>query len=293
MLQTCLEKRVIAMAAVISIGCLAAESRADLNTGLRNYWAFDDNANDSAGDYPGTASTVVDNGTFSGANGTAGIAYAPGKFGNGIEQNGAAGANQNDGFVLVNRSADTLYGSTSTVTTSMWVKAAGFDTSWQTMLAHGEGSQYRIARRGEDNVASYAGGSGDIPGSALGPVLLDEAWHHVVAISEGGVSTRLWVDGGLVATGDPPTIDDQGNSSPADPNLYIGANPQTGDQNREWWGGIDDVAQWDRALDESEIGLIHSSGVDGISVGQLVPEPSSALLLLLGTLALGRRSRKR
>ena len=50
---------------------------------------------------------------------------------------------------------------------------------------------------------SYAGGSGDIPGSALGTDVTDGEWHHLVAISEHEVSTRLWVDGELVATGDP------------------------------------------------------------------------------------------
>ncbi len=141
------------------------------------------------------------------------------------------------------------------------------------MLAHGEGSQYRIVRRDADPVASYAGGSGDAPASAIGP---DTGWHHILAISEGGVSTRIWVDGGLVETGAVPTIDDNGNSSPADPDLFIGANPQTGANNREWWGEIDDVAQWDRVLDESEIATIYQSGVAGQPLGAFIPEPSSA-----------------
>jgi hypothetical protein len=122
---------------------------------------------------------------------------------------------------------------------------------------------------------------------------LDDAWHHIVGVSENGVSTRFWVDGGLVATGDPPTITDNGNDNPADSNLNIGANPQTGDQNREWWGGIDDVAQWDRALTDDEIGQIYTAGAAGAPLGSLIPEPSSIALLLMGAIGLGLRRRKR
>lgn len=289
-------RNLVAFAVVVLTGFAAAPSLAGLEDGLRNYWEFNGSLNDVAGDFAGTANTVVDNGTFAGANGTDGIDFGPGNFGGGIEQNGAgggAGGQENDGFVLVPRSADTLYGSTSTVTTSMWVKAAGFDTNWQTMLAHGEGNQYRIARRGGDvpPVASYAGGSGDIPASGIGPALDDDAWHHVLAISEGGVSTRIWVDGGLVETGAAPTIDDNGNGNPNDPDLYIGANPQTGANNREWWGEIDDVGQWDRVLTDVEIGSIYEAGQGGAPLATLIPEPSSVTLLLFGLL--GLRFRKR
>ncbi len=185
-------------------------AHAAFETGLLNYWQFEGDLVDAAHGLPGTASTVADNGVFDGTNGTGGINYGVGLFGAGIEQNGAA--LQDDGFVRVARSADTLRAGQS-VSISAWVKAAGFDTSWQTILAHGEGNQYRIARRGGDvpPVAAYAGGSGDIPTSVIGPPLDDDGWHHILAISENGVSTRIWVDGGLVETGAAPTITDNGN----------------------------------------------------------------------------------
>ena len=46
--------------------------------------------------------------TTTGLKGTGGIGYDAGLFGNAIRQNGASGAAQNDGFVDVSRSADTL-----------------------------------------------------------------------------------------------------------------------------------------------------------------------------------------
>ena len=278
----------VAMLVAFAVGFLAAQANAGVLDGLNNYWDFDNNLNDT-----GPAGSVADNGVFDGANGTAGIGYGPGYLGTGgLEQNGAGGANENDGFVRVARSADTLYGTTSTVSTSLWVRASDFDTNWQTILAHGEGANYRIARRGSDNVASYAGGSGDIPGSAIGPDLSDNLWHHVVAISDGGVDTQIWVDNMLVETGGAAAIDDQGNSNPIDADLFIGANPQTGGQNREWWGEIDDVGQWGRALNSGEISMIYEAGRAGTPlIG--VPEPSALGLLVFGLLGFAGLRRKR
>lgn len=282
-----------------ALAALAVNSNAALVTGLVNYWNFDNNLSDGAHGLAGTSSSVADNGTFAGVNGTAGIAYGAGLFGgNGIELNGASAAKQNDGYVSVTRSADTLFGanatnpaSPNTVTTSMWVTVAGNDQDWQTMISHGEGNQYRFARRGNSVTnAAYAGGAGDIPGSNIGPNLSGGGWHHVLGISEGGVNTRLWVDGTLVATGGAPVIDDLRTGGTL--NLAIGANPDTGAQNREWWGQIDDVAQWNRALTDIEVGEIWGGGsASARSLGSLIPEPASSLLGLLGLAAILRRRR--
>ncbi|MFT4551067.1 MAG: hypothetical protein ACI8XO_004112 [Verrucomicrobiales bacterium] len=249
-----------------------------LGIGLVNYWCFDNESlEDVAHSQSLGESSVADDGAFAGANGTAGIAFGTGLFDGGITLNGAV--SQNDGFVEVPRSADTLFGANATnpaapntLSTSVWVQAADFDASWQTILSHGEGNQYRIARRGGDvpEIAAYAGGSGDIPGAAgVGPAITaGTGWHHIVAVSEGSVSTRLWVDGTLVATGAAPTIDDAKTGGAL--NLNIGANPDTGANNREWLGDIDDVAQWNRVLDESEIAAIYNAGLAEASLKQLL-----------------------
>ena len=271
---------------------LSSIARADLSDGLRNYWTFDDNLEDAASDFGGS-STIEDDGAFDGTNGTGGISFDGGLFGQAVSLNGAAAGMQNDGFVRVARSADTLYEATDTLTTSLWVQTEGTNTGWQTILSHGEGNQYRIAWRDGTNppTVAYAGGSAEGPASPT--AILDSDWHHIVAVSEANVDTRLYYDGQLVSTGPAPVINDQGNSSPADPDLFIGANPQTGANNREWWGRIDDVAQWDRALSVEEIGLIYNGGLAGNSLGSVIPEPTSvALLLLCGLFAFGL-SRKR
>jgi hypothetical protein len=295
--QTLTKIGLLCLAIAVGLG-IALPADAGLETGLLNYWQFEGDLNDTAPLFPGTASTVADNGVFDGTNGTGGINFDVGLFGAGIAQDGAAGAAQDNGFVRVARSADTLRGGQS-VSISAWVKAAGFDTDWQTILSHGEGSQYRIARRGGDipPVASYAGGSGDIPTSGIGPALDDDAWHHIVAISENGVSTRIWVDGGLVETGAAPTITDNGNDGApggSTPDLFIGANPQTGANNREWWGSIDDVAIWDRPLDELDVTVLYQAGQSGVSLAGLIPEPSALSLCGLALLGLlGLRSKQR
>lgn len=265
-------------AAIASLtAAVAPSAKAQLAEGLVNYWNFDNNLADQAALIPGTASSVADDGTFAGANGVTGIAYGSGLFGSaGIELDG--NTNTNNGFVEIPRSDDTLFGANatnpaapSTLTISMWINAAGFDQNWQTMISHGEGTQYRIARRGGDlpEVAAYAGGSGDIPNPASGPAIsAGTGWHHIVAISEGGVSTRLWVDNTLVATGAAPVIDDARTGGTL--NLAIGANPDTGANNREWWGEIDDVAQWNRVLTEAEITEIFDAGAIEQSLGDLI-----------------------
>ena len=273
-------------ALTMSLGVLFALSsiaRADLSTGLRNYWTFNGNLEDSASDFAGDASTVEDNGSFAGSAGTPGISYGAGQFGQAISLNGAGTvATQGDGYVSVNRSADTLYGTTDTLTTSLWVQTEGTNTGWQTILSHGEGNQYRFAWRDATvpPTVAYAGGSAEGPASPT--AVLNTSFHHIVGVSEAGVSTRLYYDGQLVSTGPAPNIDDQGNSGPLNANLFIGANPQTGANNREWWGRIDDVAQWSRALSAVEIGNIYSRGVAGRSLATIIPEPSVVALLLCG-----------
>jgi hypothetical protein len=162
---------------------------------------------------------------------------------------------------------------TGSVSISAWFRVDGFGKDWQALVAKGEGSAYRLHRRGAETGMSYAGGSGEGPG--LSPAVDDGALHHAVAISENQVSTRLWLDGVLVSEGGPPTIVNDGNMNarnPTNPPLYIGENPQTG--NRTWNGLIDDVAIWNRPLTEEEVASLWNGGT-GNSLGSLI-DPSTA-----------------
>lgn len=230
-----------------------------LALGLLSYWNFDAGLTDVAHTGFFTDSGVADDGTFVGLE-TDSFISQTGLFGGALEQNGG------DGHVEVTASADTLRGATDSLSVSTWFKVTALDSNWQTLLSHGEGSQWRIARRSSEPTMSYAGGAGDIPGAGVGPAIDDGEWHHLVSISDPVLGqTALYIDGALVATGGTPNIEDMNNGEV--PNLWIGANPQSG--NREWNGFIDDLAIWNRPLTEEEIQSIYNGGI-GASIGALL-----------------------
>ena len=193
-------------------------------------------------------------------------------------------------MVTVPKSADTIATGES-LTVSAWFRVDAFDGgNWQALIAHGEGSDWRIARQNGASTLAYAGGTGDLGGGTNGPdVLTGSLWHHVVAITEHDVSTRIWIDGALIGTsGSAPNLANDTRAT----DLLIGGNQQPGGDFRGWNGGIDDVALWNRPLSESEIGLIYNSGQLGTSLGAItVPEPSSGLLGFLGLALIARRRR--
>jgi hypothetical protein len=223
-----------------------SHSFGQLTNGLLNYWNFEGDYKDTAGSFAGSASTFADDGT---ANSEDAVKIeADGQFGKYGKFAGDAG----EAFVEVPDSEDILRVGKS-VTISAWFRTPAFTRSWQALIAHGEGSDYRVARNGDGQTMAYAGGTGDIGGGA---VASDGAWHHLVAISEHGVSTRLWIDGSLAATGGAPNISNNGAGR-----LLIGGNPNdAGGAYRSWAGDIDDVGMWSRPLTPAEIGLIYDSG---------------------------------
>lgn len=227
---------------------------------LLAYWNFDNNLDDIAHTLPGE-SMVADNGAFTGPE--TDVFYATeGLFGSSaLEQNGGAG------WVTVPSSVDTLRKIDNAVSVSAWVKVTGFTVGWQSIIAHGEGLQWRLARRATELTAAYAGGATDIPGVNVGPdIQSDGAWHHIVGVSDPVVgSTSIYFDGLLVGTGLAPTLENKRANDAAIPDLFIGANPQAID--REWNGQIDDVAVWGRGLTQEEVTEIFQAGV---SLGDLI-----------------------
>ena len=94
----------------------------------------------------------------------------------------------------------------------------------------------------------------------------------------------------LVATGGAPSINNEGNIAGTNPSLQIGGNPQTG--NRTWDGLLDDVGIWNRPLTAAEVGVIYNAGLQGNSLGTIIPEPSSIVLAVFGLAFLGLRRRR-
>lgn len=230
---------------VLSLG----HAYGQLGEGLLNYWNFEGDFRDSAAFLAGNASTAEDHGTPANADLVT------------IQEGGLMGkfANFDRSYIIVPDTEDITAGGES-LSISAWFRVGTFDTTWQALIAHGEGSDYRIARNGDQTTLAYAGGTGDIVG---GPAVNDGEWHHVVAITESGVSTSLWVDGQFVTSGGAPTIVNSGLG-----NLFIGENP--GATGRRWVGDMDDIAFWNRPLTDTEIETIYSSGVAGTPISGLI-----------------------
>lgn len=278
------------MLAFAVISAIASPSMAEVHDGLINYWNFDGNFDDTAGSIPGNTSTKADNGSQPGS----AVSLA-----NWTDVNPDAAAlgqygvfdGTSEGYVEVPDSADIVRAG-GAVSISAWLRVNSFTKGWQALLAHGEGSDYRIARRGGgSNIMSYAGGTGDIPtNDSTGPNVNDGNWHHVVAISPifmDQAGSQLWVDGVQVATGGNTAVSDNGSGR-----LMIGGNPDTGGF-RTWHGDIEDVGMWDRPLTGEEIGLIFTSGQNGVPLSA-IPEPSTGLLIMLaaGAVPFFRRRRR-
>ena len=148
---------------------------------LVSYWNFDDNVDDLA-----TAGNTTDNGSW----------FGTANYNNGILGNGLGLDETN--YVSVPDSLDVAR-TGSDLTVSVWRTVETFNKNWQCLVAKGEGSNWRIHRQSSNDNIAFAGGSGDIVGSNIN----DGQWHHIVAVSEAGVSTRLFVDGSLIPSGMP------------------------------------------------------------------------------------------
>ena len=185
------------------------------------------------------AGASVDDANWLGA-----AAYTPGVFGEAIDLTGS-------NYLSASHSVDTNKAGED-LSISVWLTISAWDTSWQALLAKGEGSVYRIARSANSGSnLSYAGGTNDISGGSVN----DGQWHHVVAVSDHGSQTRLYVDGSLVATGNAPNLADGGLP------LLIGANPGSASL-RQWKGKIDDVGLFNDAFDDAIVAALYAIAID-------------------------------
>ena len=266
----------------VACGMFGANSaRAGIMDGLVSYWPLDGDLLDAQDDNDG-----------SNGNPRVAVGFEAGKFGD-------AGVFSGNNFVEITGGDESEFDFTGgDMSVSAWFTVDEFTGSWQALVAKGEGGGWRVARRGGDNVMSFAGGIGDIPGSAIGPDVTDGEWHNIVAISEHAVSSRLWVDGQLVAEnvggpGDPgadPPVPPSPNLEDRENRMQIGGNPDSA--GRSWNGDIDDVGVWNRVLTPGEVAGIWNGGA-GAPIPQAVPEPSTILLAAFGLLGLALHSLRR
>ena len=223
----------------------AAGGGGGINTdGLVAYWGFDGDLTDSVGSYDGTAQGPV------------GFEAGQAGFGQAISLDGT-------GFVEIMDSATALDFAGGSLSISGWFTVGSFDKSWQALIAKGEQSAYRVARRGGGAAVAYAGGVGE--GADDAPAVDDGGWHHFVAISDASAAdfgTAIYIDGvmyGVQATA--PALEAETT------NLYIGENPEA--LNRQWIGLIDDISLWDRVLSAGEVSALYNGGA-GVALSTAV-----------------------
>ena len=215
--------------------------------GLVAYWSFDGNFFDSIKDFHGTG------------RGTAPVAFVDGKagFGKAIKLNAGR-------FVeITGGNEDELEFPGGSMSISGWFKVDAFDTEWQALIAKGEGSNYRVARRAATATIAYAGGVGE--GADDVPAVNNGLWHHFVAVTDAAgaeFGTALYLDGVLHGVNTNAAVLTNNTQ-----NLLIGANPDT-TPNRAWNGEIDDIAIWNRVLTASEVATLYNGGA-GTAISSL------------------------
>ncbi|MEM9660301.1 MAG: LamG-like jellyroll fold domain-containing protein [Planctomycetota bacterium] len=264
------------MSGAMLLAMTGASAQAALTDGLVSYWPLDGGAVDQAAANAGNADTAADNGTIEGTPGA--VSIGAGKWGNAGIFDGT------DGYVSVAESDD-VNAEGESLSISAWFRVDAFDKGWQALIAKGEGLNYRIARQGGDtNSMSYAGGATDLRD---GPDVNDGLWHNIVATTEEGGLTAFYIDGVFVedlsTRGDPGATASIVNER-TPPALWIGDNPDA--NGRNWTGGIDDVAIWNRVLTVDEIAQIQQGPVG-------VPEPGAIALAIVGGLGLLGTARRR
>jgi len=224
-------------------------------------WPFDGDLTDPVGGHDGIAHTTAGSGT---------LEFVDGKFGQGVDLEYSLAD-----YVEAGGPESDFDRGGGSVSLSMWFRVDSFDVDWQALIAKGEGSNYRLARRGATQTIGYAGGVGE-PGQAAPDVYdanaTEQVIHHVVAVTRAGFQTELWIDGVLYEVAAGPNISDDDNP------LLIGANPGA-DPVRNFGGLIDDVGIWARALEPAEIQLIYNNG-DGATIASLLDTSVPAITAL-------------
>jgi hypothetical protein len=242
-----------------ALGCLVmlmslfvGSTRASLLDGLVGYWPLDDLSGDDAsgnglhGEVMGVIDTTED------------------RLGN------PTGAMLFSGFAddFVDLGDEEAFQMTGAMSVSAWVildsanvnngriiakSGLGGSRSWSLNIESGNSDPtFQIAIDGNANLSV----------SDIDPLPQDE-WVHMTGVYRPGDRTEIYVNGELKEFLDVGIPDEQfsDNGLP----VLIGSRNQCG--NCGWMGSIDDVALWNRALDEAEVVQLFQNGIGGALPG--------------------------
>ena len=179
------------------------------------------------------------------------LEHVSGKFGKALRFNGK-GNN-----VVEVPSVDKLSGMKE-LTIAAWVKPNGIKGAdgmsiVSKRFAHQDGDCYNLFTWTGQKVYARVNSEGEISSST---VLENGKWYHVVYTFEGGGKAQLFINGKMEAETNHPAKEVlKDDKSP----VWVGE--LNDGRNFAWNGIMDDVAMWNRALDEKEIVSVMNSGL--------------------------------
>ncbi|BDS08918.1 hypothetical protein NT6N_39580 [Oceaniferula spumae] len=263
---------------VLAFGCACALAPIAHGVTLLHYWDFEGGYNDKAGASNGTAGAEVS--TITGQDGNTGAFFPSAVTG--------GGAFDSTGYVDI-APATNVSGAFSM---SYWVQLPA-DTStdgrgiFDFSGDGGDGPQSLFIQSGGNagNLAFRVDGSGTSNAVAFVTVPEDNSWFHIAANFDPSGNLAVYLNGTPSASVLASGVAD----ATWDVDQYLGAFNVNTLATRGLNGGLDDVAIFSGLLTESEIsGLADRS----LTPPDLVPEPSTGLLVGLSGLALLLRRRK-
>ncbi|MBN2292764.1 MAG: PEP-CTERM sorting domain-containing protein [Pirellulales bacterium] len=269
-------KASLAVLLVLMFFCLAQLNAAPIMPGAPDYsWAFDD----GSGATTATATNGAVNGQIVGASDSSNTKFS--YTGNrALDFDGSNDRVDLDGI-------DLSSGGNSAVTISAWVYSQDTDNSKKAQIF---GNWFQGDDKQTVSLFDYTGGArmiaqvvGDVTSStsSSGGDFARGEWVHLVGILDGSVDKDGWI--AVYVNG---TLDDNNHNAGAlrnisDEGTYgIGGDAGTTDSLRYFDGLIDEVAVWRSVLTNDNIEWLQTNSMTTI------PEPSSLLAILLGSLTL-------
>ena len=250
-------------ACVVVLGLITVPALADIGDGLVGYWPLDEGSGGMTADASGNAN----DGTINGGPG-----WVAGMFGNALEFDGS------DDHVDLGNPPILDFG-TGDFTISAWVKTTS--PGGETVVAKGGdnsgGHRWRLYVDGSTvEILVDDDSNKRDPGGSIN--VIDGEWRHLVGLRRGD-TLRGYVDAvedpDITAHGESTLPGGYDLSGTSQHNAYIGCLTahDSGDLIKFFAGAIDDVAIWNRALDQEEIDFLWNGGA-GNSV--VVPSPGQA-----------------
>ncbi len=234
----------------------ATTLRASLVDNLLGYWQFNGDGSDSS---PNNRDLTI----------SGGAGFAAGLLGSALDLH----HNNSQYAALTSDNAVFDFG-TSDFTIQVWVNynTSAYEQTLIEKFTGGGGPDWTLTSFPTPGVTSqfFVHGGPVLDGSYP---LTSGMWHHVVARRSGSL-LELYNDVSLAATGSR-----SGALTATSNPLLIGKRNDGDGRDFSLNGRLDEIAIWNRALSNSELIALYNGGA-----GAIVPEPSTLVLLGLGTL---------